>query len=563
MADDPAAPATGETFTTLLSRVRRRVLGSRRDAAKYNLTRQVFLRSVGFIYVIAFVSLWVQIDGLIGGRGILPIADYMDAARSQLSGSDRFWLLPTLCWWNTCDTFLHVLCATGTVTGLLVIAGIAQLPALVIAWICYVSLTVAGQEFLSFQWDALLLEAGFLSIFLAPWQVWRFGRAGRSPPPEPSRVVIWLIRWLLFRVMFLSGVVKLSSGDTAWRAWTAMHYHYETQPLPPWTAWYFYQLPMWFQKASCGIVFFAELIVPVLIFTARRIRIAGMWLIILFQLLIIGTGNYGFFNLLTIALCFTLADDALWRALLRRREPLEVSSEATDAGSEVRRRPGLEYAVHPGLRSTSDPASVKPSRFSRLRWPLWITAPLAGLALLVTIPLSLDAFNLNYTMPAPISTWTEHAQTLRLFSNYGLFRVMTTERPELIIEGSSDGVTWKPYEFKWKMGDVNRRPAFCVPHMPRLDWQMWFAALDEGRIERWLYHFMARLLEGSPPVLALLANNPFPDHPPQYVRVMWYDYHFTDPATRRQTGAWWRREPLGRGAVLSQEDLRGRTVRSN
>src|SRR3954470_16777306 len=216
-----------------------------------------------------------------------------------------------------------------------------------------------------------------------------------------------------------------------------MRYHYETQPLPPWTAWYFFQLPMGFQKFSCGVVFSAELIVPLMIFAPRRVRGLAFWLLVLFQCLIIGTGNFGFFNLLTIVLCCALPDDAFWRSLMRRR-------------SAAAQRPVA----------------------SRWRWPLWITAPIAAVLLAVTIPLTIGAFGRATTWPAAIVALDRYIGPLRITNSYGLFAIMTTRRPEIIIEGSDDGVLWRAYDFKWKPGDVNRRPSFCVPHLPRLDWQM-------------------------------------------------------------------------------------------
>jgi lipase maturation factor 1 len=310
--------------------------------------------------------------------------------------------------------------------------------------------------------------------------------------------------------MFMSGVVKLASGDAAWHSLTALQYHYQTQPLPPWTAWYAQQWAGWFQRFSCGGVFFFELFVPLLIFTPRRPRILGFWLIVFFQLLIAATGNYGFFNLLTIALCLTLPDDAFWRNLLRLRKPASINR-----------------------------------RKSRLGWPRLITIPVGAALLSLTLPDFLGAFGTDFPWPAPFMAFHEWAEPFRLANGYGLFAVMTTQRPELIIEGSNDGITWKAYDFKYKPCDVQRRPAFTTPHMPRLDWQMWFAALGGPRDSPWLYYFCNSLIKGSPDVLALLAGNPFPDHPPQYVRVVMYEYRFTTAAERAATGDWWHRDLVG------------------
>jgi len=483
------------------------LIGPGTERTSFRLTQQIFLRSLGIIYVIAFISLLVQVDGLIGHEGILPIESFLAAIKSNY-GPQRYWLLPTLCWLNSSDQFLHLLCWVGAICGVLATIGIAQLPALVISWVSYLSLVAAGQIFLGYQWDALLLEAGLIAILFAPVH-WLASRGN-----EPSRVILWLLRWLLFRVMFMSGVVKLASGDLSWRGWTALTYHYETQPLPPWTAWYFLQAPLWFQKFSCGVVFLSELIIPFFIFAPRRIRLVAFWEIISFQLLIIITGNYGFFNLLTIALCFCLPDDAFWRWISRRKA-----------------------------------RAAPPKRASRVR--IWVSGAFAVVILAITVPKCLEAFGTAIEWPSPIQDLIQWSEPLESTNSYGLFAVMTTQRPEIIIEGSDDGISWKPYAFKWKAGDVDRRPEFMIPHMPRLDWQMWFAALDAPQPDGWMMAFMSRLLQGSKSVVRLLADNPFPGHPPRYVRAMLYQYHFTDAKTRRETGAWWRREEVGELCELS------------
>jgi lipase maturation factor 1 len=495
--------ATIAAHRTAADRIDRLLLGPGTEPKSYRLTQQIFLRLLGVVYLIAFLSLWIQIDGLIGHNGILPIRALLSAAQSLL-GSERYRMLPTLCWLNPGDGFLHFLCGGGAAAGLLVVCGIAQLPALVIALVFYLSLTVAGQDFLEFQWDSLLLEAGLLAIFFAPLRPW--AGQGRA---EPSRIILWLLRWLLFRLMFMSGLVKLCGGDATWRAWTAMRYHYETQPLPTWIGWYFFHQPGWFQTLSCGVVFLSELIIPVLIFGPRRVRLCAFWGIIAFQFLIMITGNYGFFNILTIALCCVLPDDAFWRWALRIKSP---------------------------------PTIATPRRIL-LNIRAWAFAPLAAILLAVTIPICVDASGFRTQWPPPVVEITEWLAPFRIANGYGLFAMMTTQRPEIIIEGSDDGITWKPYDFKWKPGDLRHPPAFAEPFMPRLDWQMWFAALAAPARDPWLESFMGRLLEGSPAVLRLLSNNPFAGHPPQSVRAVLYDYHFATLEAHRTVGVWWRRQP--------------------
>jgi predicted DCC family thiol-disulfide oxidoreductase YuxK len=492
------------THREATDRVDMLLIGPGEQQPSYLLTRQIFLRLLGLIYLMAFLSLWPQIDGLIGSRGILPINSFLNAIQAAI-GKGEYWQFPTLCWFNPSDHFLHILCVGGAIASLLLIAGIAQLPALVILFTFYLSLAVAGQDFLEFQWDYLLVEAGFLAIFFAPARLfsWRLNREA-----EPSRLILLLLCWLLFRLTFMSGVVKLASGDPTWRNFTALRFHFMTQPLPPWTAWYFNQSPAWFQTLSCGIVFFAELAIPLLIFGPRRIRLIAFWGTIIFQLLIAGTGNYGFFNLLTIVLCCVLPDDTFWRWLLRRPPP---------------------------PRTISAPP----------RWRGWITLPISAVLLSLTIPICIEAFGVSVPRPWPVTMLATYVEPFRIANGYGLFPVMTTTRPEIIIEGSDDNVTWKPYAFKWKPGDINRRPEFTTPHMPRLDWQMWFAALGDVNSNPWIFSFLHRLQEGSKPVLDLLQTNPFPDHPPKYIRAVLYDYQMTDFPTRRSTGAWWRRRPLG------------------
>jgi lipase maturation factor 1 len=478
------------------------------DAPSFFVSRWLFLRLLGLIYLAAFVSLWVQIDGLIGSRGILPVADYLTAAR-RLPSPERYYLVPTLCWLDTSDAFLHGLCAAGVVLSGLLMLGLAPLPVLVGLWACYLSLATAGQDFLGFQWDNLLLETGLLAVFLAPLQLWP--RLRREAPS--SRAVLWVFRWLLFRLVFMSGIVKLLSRDVTWWNLTALEYHYETQPLPPWTAWYMHQLPGWFQQFSVLVTFALELLVPVLLLLGpRRGRLVACAGIVLLQLLILATGNYGFFNLLAIALCVPVLDDACFPTWLRARlRPVTIPDP-----------PPRPWVWGGRLRAVA-------------------VAGLFGLSLLPFLA------NLGLFRRGP--DWLARAYRVvaefRSVNSYGLFAIMTTQRDEIIVEGSDDGETWLPYEFNWKPGDVDRRPAFVTPHMPRLDWQMWFAALGTVRDNPWFVSFLVRLLQGSPDVLALLERNPFPDKPPRYVRAVLYDYHFTDPATRRATGAWWRRELKG------------------
>lgn len=472
--------------------------GDQVEGPSYRTSAQMFLRLLGLGYLIAFVSLWIQVEGLVGSEGILPVERTLEVVR-QKTGSERYWIFPTLCWLDSSDSFLHLLCGGGTLFSLLLIAGISVPPLLFCLWAFYLSLTTIGRDFLSFQWDNLLLEAGFLAIFLPPFSM----APKKFREWQPSPAVVWLLKWLLFRLMFSSGMVKLASGDPTWRSGTALSYHYETQPLPTWIGWFVHQLPDRFQKSSTVGMFVVELAVPFLIFAPRRLRHAGAILLIAFQCLIALTGNYCFFNLLTIALCVLLFEDTFWPQWLRKKESFSG------------------------------------------RWSKWVITPLITGILLVTLPQMGALFRARIPWPRPLFFLYEIVSPFRSVNSYGLFAVMTTSRPEIIVEGSQDGITWHAYEFKYKPGDLRRKPMFVAPHQPRLDWQMWFAALSGYRERSWFSNFCIRLLQGSPDVLRLLSKNPFPDKPPRYIRALLYDYRFTDRATLRAEGAWWKRERLG------------------
>jgi len=473
-----------------------------------------FLRALGLVYLIAFVSLWTQIDGLVGANGILPISDHLSLARGEI-GFKALWILPTLCWINSSNTFLHLLCGGGVALSLLLICRIAPAISLGVLFVFYLSLSIAGQTFLSFQWDILLLETGFLAIFFAPWQLWP--RPANPATESVSPVAIFLLKFLLFKLMFMSGVVKLTSGDDCWgwinhsfhwSALTALDYHYWTQPLPTVFAWFADKHPDWFKKFSVAFCLVVEIMVPFFIWAPRRPRLLAAGLLIFLQLAIAITGNYCFFNLLTIALCLLLIDDASLKRVERR--------------------------------APASPAS---------QW-LQIANFAAIIVLVTTLPLNLW---LNYTALKPEADWPKPLlmvyagiEPFRIVNGYGLFRVMTKERPEIQVEGSADGIDWVAYEFKWKPGEVNRAPRWCAPHQPRLDWQMWFAALGGRRQEQWFENFMVRLLQNEPAVTRLLARNPFPDKPPKYVRAILFKYQFTTSEERRATGAWWKRREIGR-----------------
>ncbi len=508
----------------------------------YHIASALFLRLLGLIYLIAFVSLWIQIDGLIGDHGILPVKNFLDAMRGyfaqQIPPASPVWNLPTLVWLNPHDGFLHLLCAAGAICSALLTLGVLPILNLVLLWLLYLSLVIAGQEFLSFQWDILLLETGFVAIFLAPFVV----RSRFFQDRHPPRIAIWLVWWLLFRLMFESGAVKLSwnawqTGPdglpvaNTWSSLTALEYHYWTQPLPIWTSWYADKLPSWFQKVSVVFVFAVELVLPWFIFGPRRFRYLAFGGISLLMFLIAATGNYNFFNLLAFALALTLLDDRAWPNFLRQRI------------------------------TCSDGSLLLPSR---MRWRYFALVPFALFALLIgSLQLEEAVFPAKLRDSSLESKL--HIGQFCLVNGYGLFRQMTERRPEIVIEGSYDGSKWMPYEFRWKPGDPSRRPRLVAPHQPRLDWQMWFEALrleqvykatgeiDPRNMSAWFQSFLVKLSAGEPAVVGLLKYNAFETAPPKFVRIVLYQYRFTTSDEGRQTGDWWHRERVcvGPGWLLS------------
>jgi lipase maturation factor 1 len=524
----PGFAAVSESFYKIIasnrrfaSAITRLLWGNDVRPPTYFAARRWFLRAIGLIFLVAFVSLWVQIDGLIGSDGITPVREFLPAARAQL-GDRALSILPTLCWFNSSDAFLHFLCGGGVVLSLLLIFGIAPALSLLGLVVFYLSLSIAGQTFLSFQWDILLLEIGFLSIFLAPWRLW----PKRGVDPPISRAALFLLKLLLFKLMIMSGVVKLTSGDDSWWNLSALDYHYWSQPLPTVIGWWADQSPEWFKKFSVAFCLVVEIIVPFFIWAPRRLRLLACGFLIFLQIMIAATGNYCFFNLLTIALCLLLINDVAWR---RQRGALQA-----DGGTR---------------------AVVSHYLADRL------SAYAAVAVIVLTLPLNA---RLIYGAFKPEAAWSRllgsvyaRAEAFRIVNGYGLFRVMTKDRREIVIEGSADGIEWKPYEFKWKPGDVMRAPGWCAPHQPRLDWQMWFAALGSYRENSWFVQAVICLLHGKPEVTALLERNPFPQSPPRYVRATFNRYRFTTLEEHRETGAWWKRQELGEYLPsVSLEDVR-------
>jgi hypothetical protein len=474
----------------------------------YWLTRFVFLRALGFIYAVAFLVLWNQWPGLIGSHGLLPAARYMARVRRSI----EFHQLPTLFWSDASDRTLELACAAGLALAILVLLGVENALVMAALWAIYMSFCHVGQTFYGYGWEILLLEAGFLAIFLAPLRSVR-PLASRTPP---SPIAIVLLRWLVFRVMLGAGLIKLR-GDACWTDLTCLAYHYETQPVPGPLSPLFHAAPLWFHKFGVAFNHVVELIAPWFAFGPRRLRYAAGLAIMAFQTVLIASGNLSFLNWLTIAIAIACFDDALIARALPRRL--------------VARAEQLERERRPSLTRTLTLASVA----CVVAW--FSVDPIANM--LSREQIMNTSFDYDY---------------LHLVNSYGAFGSVGRVRHEVIVQGTRDAdpdtARWLEYEFKCKPGDVMRRPCLITPYHYRLDWQMWFAALSNpprlpagGGREPWFVRFVYELLRGEPAVRALLARDPFTDRPPRFVRAELYEYHFAPVSGAG--GAWWRRTRVG------------------
>ncbi|HVW87046.1 MAG TPA: lipase maturation factor family protein [Bryobacteraceae bacterium] len=456
----------------------------------YWLTRFVFQRALGLVFLIAFVCAANQFRPLLGEHGLLPVPAYVRQVPFRASPS-LFYLAPKD-WAFTGAAWL------GIALSCLVISGIATrytswLAALIwgLMSILYVSFVNVGQTFYGFGWESILLEAGFFSMFLGTDRV------------APQMANIWILRWLEFRVMFGAGLIKLR-GDPCWRDLTCLNYHYETQPMPNPLSWYFHQAPEWTHRAGVAFNHFAELLVPFGYFLPQPVAsIAGV-ITIVFQGMIMASGNLSWLNFLTIVLAVPLIDGRYFAWILPWRVP-----ELQAAGT-----------IHRGM--------------------------VVALAILV-VWLSVRPVR---NMLSPRQVMNTSFNPLHLVGTYGAFGGITRQRYEVIVEGTDESALtpatkWREYEFKGKPGDPARMPPQIAPYHLRLDWLMWFAAMGQYYQHPWFVHFVAKLLEGDQATLGLLRSNPFPNQPPKYVRAELYRYAFSTSGEQRKSGHWWQRELVG------------------
>jgi hypothetical protein len=485
--------------------------------ADQQIARWLLLRAMGAIYFSVFFALLFQIRGLIGTQGILPAREYLQ--RLHAVGALRFWYAPTLLWWiGSGNHALMALSWVGLLASLLVMANVAPRASLVVCFLCFLSFIGVAQDFGQYQSDGMLLEAGFLLLFVAPPGLWPgWGQRSRLHPRAlPVRAAVYLLLWEWFRIYFQSGAVKLLSGDATWRNLTAMYEYYQNGPLPTWMGWYLQHLPHWFQRATAGATLGMELALVWMAFLPRRLKVVCFCIVTAWQAVVIATANYAFLNYLVLVLAVLLLDDVV----LLRFVPL-------------RWRGGL--VERPEKHQTA-----------RLRgWPGIRVAVTAVALLWVGYATAAEAVEMFWP-EAPLPNGPVAAlEPLRIANQYGLFAVMTPHRYEIEFQGSNDGVTWTPYLFRYKPQAVNERPGIYAPYQPRFDWNLWFASLTTWTEAPIIPLTEERLLEGDRDVLDLFRGDPFAGHPPKMVRVVLWQYWFSSREEKKATGAWWRRQMLG------------------
>jgi lipase maturation factor 1 len=487
---------------------------SRYGATDRLLPRWIFLRALGLIYFSAFYSLIFQVRGLIGTDGILPAGDYLQFLAENAHGVTRFWYAPSLYWISSSSTAILIFCWIGLIASVLVVFNIWPRGTLLICFLCFLSFVSAASDFSSYQSDGMLLEAGFISLFLAP-PGWRPGIGATHPP---SRASLFLLQWEWLRIYFESGIVKLASGDPQWRNFTAMDEYYQNGPLPTWIGWYVEHLPHGFHAFTVGATLVLELGLVWMILLPRRFRSVLFVLVTCWEIGVISTANYAFLNYLVLALGILLVDDRFLRGLLAR-----WWKPAPNTATPTRPEPsGLSAHLRAFKLSV---AAVM------LTWIFYATSAELLRLLFRRIPLP----------STPIAV----LEPFRIANQYGLFAVMTRVRYEIEFQGSNDGQTWTAYPFRYKPQALNEPPMIFAPYQPRFDWNLWFASLETWRDSPIVPNTEVRLLSNDRSVLSLFAGNPFPHAPPKQVRAVLWQYWFTSMEEKRKTGNWWRRQFLG------------------
>ncbi len=472
--------------------------------SNYWLTRFVFLRLLGIVYFFAFLSLANQVLPLIGENGITPADTYLEfiGTRSE-SKLDSFIAQPTIFWVNSSDEWLTTFAWVGIILSIVIVLGYANFPLMIFIWFLYMSFVHVGQLWYGYGWEIQLLETGFLAVFLVPLIDPR--PFPKVPTPMP---VIWLLRWLTFRIYLGAGLIKLR-GDSCWKALTCLYYHYETQPIPNPLSRVLHFLPKWFHNLGVLWNHLIELIVPFFIFNKGILRVIAGILLISFQVMLIFSGNLSFLNWLTIIPAISCLDDRFLKKIL----PKWIVRKAERAALES-----------------------KPSR----------TSHIASWILLVIV--AILSFIVIQNLISPNQVMNTSFNRVHLVNTYGAFGSIGKERNELIFEGTEDKIItpeteWKEYEFKAKPGNVSRSLPIVAPYHYRIDWQIWFAAMATPEHYPWTINFIWKLLNNDEKVLSLIEKNPFPEKSPEYIRVLFYKYEFLplgekDVWNRTLVGMW-------------------------
>jgi len=492
------------------------------------MSRWLFLRAVGTIYLSAFFSLVFQIRGLIGPQGILPAGPYLQAVAQSLGHWQRLWYAPTLLWLSSGSAMLNALCWIGMAASVLLLLNLWPRGMLAICFVCFLSFIAAAQDFSSYQSDGMLLEAGFISLFFAP-PGFLPGLARTHPG---SRASHFLLQWEWFRIYFESGMAKILSGDPEWRHFTAMDEYYQNGPLPTWIGWYMQHLPHWFHAATVYATLAMELGVVWMFLLPRRWRIVCFFIVTPWEIGVILTANYTFLNYLVLALGVLLLDDRFLERFVPAKWKHATENPASNHGLpwEGKTRLGA-------LRRTRVAAALVVSTVM-LAWIFYATTA---------------EMLASYSFPTfPVIA----LEPFRIANRYGLFAVMTRGRYEIEFQGSKDGENWKPYHFRYKPQELHEAPRIYAPYQPRFDWNLWFASLGSWREYPIVANTEVRLLSDDKDVLELFADDPFPQ-PPREIRAVLWQYWFTTMEEKRQTGNWWRRQYLGRYAPTIERTPEG------
>jgi lipase maturation factor 1 len=491
-------------------------------------------------------------------RFLLPAALYLKQV-AQTMGASRYWYVPTVLWFGSSDRALTALCWVGMVASVLLILNLWPRAMLLICFVLFLSFVSAAQDFSGYQSDGMLLTAGFVSLFFAPPGL----RPGFGEAHPPSRGSLFLLQILWFTIYFESGVAKFFGGDPSWHNLTAMDEYYQNGPLPTWIGWYAQQLPHWFHAGTVVLTLVVELLVVWMLFLPRRFRIVCFWIVTFLQIGIILTANYAFLNYLVLSLGILLLDDLYltkffpqrWLQAVRanlqgtptteQREPespVVVLSLSNTAGESSSQEVAPSATAPERAETGSERDGIKVSREIFSNVALCVTAAIFAWLLYANLYILLASARWVGLLPSePVAL----LEPFRIADEYGLFGRMTWKRFEVEFQGSNDGENWTPYPFRNKPQNPAEAPRIYAPYQPRFDWNLWFASLGEWRENPWVLRCEQLLLQGDHDVEYLFAKNPFPNGPPKQVRAVLWQYWFTDRATKRATGMWWRREDLG------------------